>query len=51
MGHASHEACELKYTTWEFFNQLLVGHASHEACELKFRIPEPPLRAAPSRLA
>ena len=36
--HASHEACELKYS----LNVAKSGcfrHASHEACELKFLLP------------
>ena len=35
-GHASHEACELKWLSVQAFDGLLYRHASHEACELKF---------------
>ena len=34
LGHASHEACELKFAICFLF-KILPGHASHEACELK----------------
>ena len=37
-GHASHEACELKFSPAGGLCPP-VGHASHEACELKFPYP------------
>ena len=36
IGHASHEACELKSTFSHISTLINQGHASHEACELKY---------------
>ena len=38
VGHASHEACELKFRFYLVKAQVF-RHASHEACELKFKYP------------
>ena len=35
VGHASQEACELKFTVMGIGNRTQGGHASQEACELK----------------
>ena len=38
LGHASHEACELKSTGLPYDGSKGICHASHEACELKWKI-------------
>ena len=45
-GHASHEACELKFYDNSRRYVESARHASHEACELK--LPVPTFTAIPS---